>query len=51
MNESKLSILGTSNVTDFECLYDNDFRIDTLSHYLTLDQETINVSGDTLKLK
>lgn len=51
MNESKLSILGTSNVTDFECLYDNDFRIDTLSHYLTLEQEIIKVSGDTLKLK
>ncbi|MEP0006452.1 MAG: YceI family protein [Balneola sp.] len=51
MNESKLSILGTSNVTDFECLYDNDFRIDTLSHYLTFDQGIIKVSGDTLKLK
>lgn len=50
MNESKLSILGTSNVTDFECLYDNDFRIDTLSHYLALDQGIIKVSGDTLKL-
>jgi len=51
LNESKLSILGTSNVTDFECLYDDDFRIDTLSHSLTLDQELIKVSGDSLKLK
>ena len=51
LNDSKLSILGTSNVTDFECLYDDDFRIDTLSHSLTLDQDIIKVSGDSLKLK
>ncbi len=50
LNESKLSILGTSNVTDFECFYENDFQIDTLSHFLSIEKEIVRISGDTLKL-
>lgn len=51
LNESKLSILGTSNVTDFECLYEDNFQIDTLSHSLTLDDRMVRAFGDTLNLK
>ncbi len=51
LGESNLSILGTSNVRDFECLYEGDFQVDTLSHFLTIENEIIRVKGDSLKLK
>lgn len=50
LNDSKLSIIGASNVTDFECLYEDDFQTNTLSHFFTLENKVVRVSGDTLKL-
>jgi len=51
LDESKLSIFGTSNVTDFQCLNKEKFKVETLTHSLTIDNETVLVSGDTLKLQ
>lgn len=50
LNESKLRIYGTSNVTDFECKYESDFEQDTLSHQLDIKAEGILVRGDRLPL-
>ena len=50
LNQSKLRIYGTSNVTDFECLYDNDFEQDTLSHQLNIMGSGVLVQGDSLPL-
>ena len=50
LNESKLRINGTSNVTDFECKYNNDFEVDTLSHHLEITEDSVLVSGDDLPL-
>ncbi len=50
LNESKLRINGTSNVTDFECKYANSFELDTLSHQLEISKDSILVSGDNLPL-
>ncbi len=50
LNESKLRINGTSNVTDFECKYANNFEVDTLSHQLEITNDSVLVSGDSLPL-
>jgi len=50
LNQSKLRIYGTSNVTDFECKYENDFEQDTLTHQLDINTQGILVRGDQLPL-
>ena len=49
--QSKLSISGTSNVTDFECIYEGEMEKDTLSHSIFLSDSTFIVKGDTLALE
>jgi len=50
LNQSKLRILGTSNVTDFECIYEDGFESDTLTHSVSFGEDLNLVSGDTLHL-
>lgn len=51
MDGSKLKINGTSNVTDFECIYDEKIEQDTLSHYVEFEDTFVAVGGDELRLE
>ncbi len=50
---SKLSINGTSNVTDFTCLYKNEIEPDTLSYTVQtmVKDSLVVVKGDKLELE
>lgn len=48
---SKLSINGTSNVNDFECIYDDRFETDTLKHIVQVEEAIVVLDGDQLKLE
>lgn len=48
---SKLSINGTSNVNDFECIYDEEFEADTLKHIVQVEEAIVVLGGDELKLE
>jgi hypothetical protein len=51
MNGSKLKINGTSNITDFECIYDEEIENDTLTHYVDVEEAFVEVGGDDLRLE
>lgn len=48
---SKLSINGTSNVNDFECIYDEEFETDTLKHVVQVEEAIVVLDGDELELE
>lgn len=48
--DSKLLIAGTSNVTDFECVYEGTFSPDTLIHTLRFNDGDFSINGDSLEL-
>ncbi|MEQ9266237.1 MAG: YceI family protein [Balneolaceae bacterium] len=48
---SKLRINGTSNVNDFECIYDDRFETDTLKHIVQVEEAIVVLDGDQLKLE
>lgn len=50
LNESKLRINGTSNVNDFECVYEEELESDTLFHQVELAEAFANIQGDRLEL-
>lgn len=50
LNESKLRINGTSNVNDFECVYEEELESDTLFHEVELAEAFANIQGDRLEL-
>ena len=50
LNESKLRINGTSNVNDFECVYEEELESDTLFHEVELAKAFANIQGDRLEL-
>lgn len=50
LNESKLRINGTSNVNDFECVYEEELESDTLSHQVEVTEAFANIQGDRLEL-
>jgi hypothetical protein len=50
LDDSKLTINGTSNVNDFECIYDEEFEEDTLSHTINIDEAIAEVEGEQLVL-
>lgn len=50
-NESKLSINGTSNVSDFRCQSEHELQQDSLQFDYHFEDETINVDGVSLSLE
>lgn len=50
-NESKLSINGTSNVSDFRCQSEHELQQDSLQFEYHFEGETINVDGVSLALE
>lgn len=50
-NESKLSINGTSNVSDFRCQSEHELQQDSLQFNYHFDEDTINVDGVSLSLE
>lgn len=48
---STLQINGTSNIRDFQCVYEGVFNPDTLKHTVTFKERKLEVTGDTLHLK
>lgn len=51
LNESNLRINGTSNVNDFECVFNGDFEESSLTHKVYLGKDNLSVSGDSLALQ
>ncbi len=51
LNDSKLTIFGTANVTSFECEYTKDLEQDTLNHQIKPYSDTIIILGDALNLR
>lgn len=53
LQDSKLSIHGTSNVTDFICLYNYEIEQDTLTYAIqrVVEDSLVIITGDKLKLK
>lgn len=50
LDDSKLTINGTSNVNDFECVYEEKFEQDTLQHTIDIDEAIAEVDGEQLIL-
>lgn len=50
LDDSKLTINGTSNVNDFECVYEEEFQEDTLQHTVAIDEAIAEVDGEQLIL-
>ncbi|MEQ9310253.1 MAG: YceI family protein [Balneolaceae bacterium] len=48
---SKLRINGTSNVNDFECIYEDPIRTDTLTYSVEFEETSVKLEGDDLTLK
>ncbi|MFV1884432.1 MAG: YceI family protein [Balneola sp.] len=51
LEESKLRINGTSNLNDFECIYEDEIEPDTLTHNVEVRDTSIAVQGDDISLK
>ena len=51
LEDSKLRINGTSNVNDFECIYEDEIEPDTLTHNIQVQDTSIAVLGDDISLK
>ena len=50
LDDSKLTINGTSNVNDFECVYQKEIEEDTLRHYVKFEEALAHVGGDNIYL-
>lgn len=51
LESSKLRINGTSNVNDFECIYEDEIETDTLTHSIQIQDTSIAVQGDDISLR
>ncbi|HCD52754.1 MAG TPA: hypothetical protein DEQ34_09925 [Balneolaceae bacterium] len=51
LESGKLKINGTSNVNDFECVYDEEIEEDETKHYVDVQEATYEISGDELILE
>lgn len=50
LKESRLSINGSSNVNDFECVYNDILSPDSLNHEIELGETSVEVKGDNLSM-